>query len=145
MPAVLGDFLAAANEHVEAAVIVGDGQVTQLPEVVRDLHRLVAVMAHYLDDLAPCDAVEASNWAGLHAWEHAVIDAHAAMRVATACLRRGAAESGGQAGSVASWRARHLAAAAANLAAGRDLLHTHFCTRPPRLGPPIALGSRHRQ
>ena len=133
MPAVLGDFLAAANEHVEAAVVVGDGEVTQLPEVVRDLHRLVAVMAHYLDDLAPCDAVEASNWAGLHAWEHAVIDAHAAMRVATACLRRGAAESGGQAGSVASWRARHLAAAAANLAAGRDLLHTHRAPDPDGL------------
>src|SRR6516225_2209225 len=115
---------------MEVAVVVGDGQLTQLPEVVRDLHRLVAVMAHYLDDLAPCDEVEASNWAGLHAWEHAVIDAHAAMRVATACLRRGAAESVDQAGSVGSWRARHLAAAAANLAAGRDLLHTHRAPDP---------------
>ena len=133
MSAVLGDFLAAASEHVEAAVIVGDGQLTQLPDVVRDLHRLVGVMSHYLDDLAPCDEVEASNWAGLHAWEHAVIDAHAAMRAATACLRRSAAESGAQAGSTASWRARHLAAAAANLAAGRDLLHTHRAPDPDGL------------
>ena len=133
MPAVLGDFLAAASEHIEAAVIVGDGQLTQLPEVVGDLHRLVAVMAHYLDDLAPCDEVEASNWAGLHAWEYSVVDAHAAMRAAAACLRRGAAESGDQAGSAASWRARHLAAAAANLAAGRDLLHTHRAPDPDGL------------
>ena len=59
MPAVLGDFLAAASEHMEAAVVVGDGQLTRLPDVVRDLHRLVAVMSHYLDDLAPCDEVEA--------------------------------------------------------------------------------------
>ena len=125
MPAVLGDFLAAASEHLEAAVVVGDGQLTRLPDVVRDLHRLVAVMSHCLDDLAPCDEVEAANWADLHAWEHAVIDARAAMRAAAACLRRGAAGSGDQAGSAASWRARHLASAAANLAAGRDLLHTH--------------------
>ena len=125
MSAILGDFLAAASEHMEAAVVVGDGQLTQLPDVVRDLHRLVAVMSHYLDDLAPCDEVEASNWADLHAWERAVIDAAIAMRAATACLRQGAAESGDRAGPAASWRARHLAAAAANLAAGRDLLHTH--------------------
>ena len=61
MPAVLGDFLAAAGEHLEAAVVVGDGQLTRLPDVVRDLHRLVAVMSHCLDDLAPCDEVEAAN------------------------------------------------------------------------------------
>ena len=88
MPAVLGDFLAAANEHLEAAVVVGDGQLPQLPEVVRDLHRLVAVMSHHLDDLAPCDEVGASNWDGLHVWERAVIDAGVAMRAAVACLRR---------------------------------------------------------
>ena len=110
MPAVLGDFLAAANEHLEAAVVVGDGQLPQLPEVVRDLHRLVAVMWHHLDDLAPCDEVGASNWDGLHAWERAVIDAGVAMRAAVACLRRGAAGSGDPASSAASWRARHLAA-----------------------------------
>jgi hypothetical protein len=131
--AVLGDFLAAASEHMEAAVVIGDGQLTQLPEVVRDLHRLVAVMSHYLDDLAPCDEVEASNWVGLHAWERAVIDAAIAMRAAAACLRRSAAESGDQASSTASWRARHLAAAAANLAAGRDLLHTHCAPDPDGL------------
>lgn len=51
MPAVFGDFLAAAAEHLEAAVVVSDGQVTQLPEIVRELHHLVAVMSHCLDDL----------------------------------------------------------------------------------------------
>jgi hypothetical protein len=131
--AILGDFLAAASEHMEAAVVVADGQLTQLPEVVRDLHRLVAVMSHYLDDLAPCDEVEASNWADLHAWERAVIDADVAMRAAAACLRRSAAESSDQASSTTSWRARHLAAAAANLAAGRDLLHTHRAPDPDGL------------
>ena len=31
MAAVLGDFLAAANEHLEAAVVVGDGQLLSFP------------------------------------------------------------------------------------------------------------------
>jgi len=133
VPAVLGDFLAAASEHLEAAVVVGDGQLTELPDVVRGLHRLVAVMSHYLDDLAPCDGVEASTWSDLHAWERVVIDAGEALRAAADCLRRAAAGPGDQASATASWRARHLAAAAANLAAGRDLLHTHRAPDPDGL------------
>ena len=133
MPAVFGDFLAAASEHLEAAVVVGDGQLAHLPDVVRDLRRLVAVMSHYLDDLAPCDEVEASTWNDLHNWERAVIDAGEAMRSTAACLHRSAAESDDQADATASWRARHLAAAAANLAAGRDLLHTHRAPDPEGL------------
>jgi len=130
MPAVLGDFLAAASEHLEAAVVVGDGQVTELPAVARDLHRLVAVMSHCLEDLTPCDAVEASFRDDLHAWERAVIDAGAALHTAAACLRRSADEPGDQAVAAVSWRARHLAAAATQLAAGRDLLHTHLGSDP---------------
>ena len=133
MPAILGDFLTAASEHLEAAVVVGDGQLTELPAVARGLHRLVAVMSHYMDDLAPCDEVEASTWSSLHAWERAVIDAGEALRTAAGCLHRSAPEPGDQASSTASWRARHLAAAAANLAAGRDLLHTHRAPNPDGL------------
>ncbi len=62
MPAVLGDFLAAASEHLEAAVVVGDGHLAELPAGARGLHRLVAVMSRCLDDLAPCDEVEASGY-----------------------------------------------------------------------------------
>lgn len=82
MPAVFGDFLAAAAEHLEAAVVVGDGQVTQLPEVAWELHQLVAVMSHYLDDLAPYDEIEVSGRTDLHAWERVVIDADAALHAA---------------------------------------------------------------
>ncbi len=62
--------------------------------------------------------------------ECSVIDACAALRAAADCLHRSADESGGQASATVSWRARHLATAAANLAADRDLLHTHFATDP---------------
>ena len=130
MPAVLGDFLAAAHEHMEAAVVVGDGQLAQLPAVTRNLHRLIAVMSHYLDDLTPYDAVEASGQANLHAWERAVVDACAALHAAADCLRHSADRPGEQADATASWRGSHLAAAAGNLAAGRDLLHTHHASDP---------------
>lgn len=130
MAAVLGDFLGAASEHLEAAVVVGDGQLADLPGVARGLHRLVAVMSHCLDDLAPCDEVEASTWGDLHAWERVIIDAGEALRIAADCLRRGAAAQGSQAAVTASWRERHLADAAVSLAAGRDLLHTHRAPDP---------------
>jgi hypothetical protein len=90
-------------------------------------------MSHYLEDLTPCDAVEASFRNDLHAWERAVIDAGAALNTAAACLRRSAGEPGDQAVAAKSWRARHLAAATTHLAAGRDLLHTHLASDPAGL------------
>jgi len=128
VPAVFGDFLAAGTEHLEAAVVVGDGQVTQLPEVAWGLHQLVVVMSHYLDDLAPYDEIEASGRADLHAWERVVIDADAALHAAADHLRQMAEQFGGHADPAASWRARHLAGAATQLTAGRDLLHSHLAT-----------------
>ena len=126
MPTVLGDFLAAADEHLEAAVVVGDGQVTELPEVTRELHRLVVVMSHYLDDLTPYDAADAAVRQKLSAWTRVTIDADAALHAAADHLRRSAENFSGHVSTTTSWRARHLAAAATQLQAGRDLLHTHL-------------------
>jgi len=117
----LGDFLAAAGEHLEAAVVVTDGRLAQVPEVTWDLHRLVAAMSRYLHDLRPYEV----GWNDLHVWEHAVIHADAALRSAAACLHQSADASGDAESATASWRARHLAAAAVQLMAGRDLMHTH--------------------
>jgi hypothetical protein len=125
MPTVLGDFLAAADEHLQAAVVVGDGQVTELPSITRELHRLVAVMSHYLDDLTPYDAADAAVRKNLSAWKRVTIDADAALFAAADYLGRSVGEIGGQPDTTTSWRARHLAAAATQLQAGRDLLHTH--------------------
>ena len=55
--AVFGDFLAAAREHLEAAVAVREDAVTWPPAIAQELSRLVAVMSRYCDDLAPCDQV----------------------------------------------------------------------------------------
>lgn len=125
MPTVLGDFLAAASEHLEAAVVVGDGQVTDLPGITRELHRLVVVMSHYIDDLTPYDATDAAVRKNLSAWKRVTIDADAALLTAADYLGRSVGEIGGQPDTTTSWRAHQLAAAATQLQAGRDLLHTH--------------------
>ena len=88
--AVLGDFLGAGRQRLEAAVSAGERQAACLPEVVPSLHRLVAVMSLYLEDLAPCDEIEAAGRADLHVWERAVVDAGAALRIAADCLQRSA-------------------------------------------------------
>ncbi len=132
--AVFGDFLAAAREHLEATVAARENEVTWPSAIAQELSRLVAVMSRYCDDLAPCDQVEASGRDDLHPWERAAIDAGAALRIAAGCLRRAAVEPvGGRVSETVPRRARHLEAAATELAAGRDLLHTHFAIDPDGL------------
>lgn len=132
--AVFGDFLAAAREHLEATVAARENEVTWPSAIAQELSRLVAVMSRYCDDLAPYDQVEASGRDDLHPWERAAIDAGAALRIVAGCLRRAAVEPVGDLVSgTASHRARHLEAAATELAAGRDLLHTHLAIDPDGL------------
>jgi hypothetical protein len=126
--AVFGDFVTTANRHLESAVLVGDEPAARLPPITRDLYRLVVVMSRYCDDLAPCDEVEANSRNDLRPWEHAVLDAGTALRLAADCLRRGADETAGDQAAAPSRQARLLAAAAAELTAGRDLLETHRAT-----------------
>ena len=85
--AVLGDFLAAADEHIAAAVLAGNDPVARFAPAARDLCCVVEVLSRYCGDLAPCDEVEASGRGDLHPWERAVIDADAALRIAGDCLR----------------------------------------------------------
>jgi hypothetical protein len=129
--AVLGDFLAAADEHIAAAVLADDNPVSRF--AAQDLCHLVMVLERYCGDLAPCDEVEASGRGDLHPWERAVIDADAALRIAGDCLRRGAPEAARDQPGTAPRTAPHLAAAATQLMAGRDLLHTHLVTDPAGL------------
>ena len=49
-------------------------------------------MSLYLEDLAPCDDIEAAGRTDLHVWERAVIDTGAALRIAADCLHRSAAD-----------------------------------------------------
>jgi hypothetical protein len=115
-------------------VAAGDRRVASLPAVVPPLHRLVTVMSLYFEDLAPCDEVEAAGRTDLNVWERAVVDAGAALRIAADCLYRSAADlsPGEPPDEPVPSGARHLTAAAAELAAGRDLLHTHIGLGPDR-------------
>jgi hypothetical protein len=126
--AVFGDFLGAGCQRLEAAVSARERQAACLPAVVPSLHRLVAVMSLFLEDLAPCDEIEAAGRTDLHVWERAVVDAGAAVRIAADCLHRSAIDlcASEPVSDPAPARARHLADAATKLAAGRDLLHTHI-------------------
>ena len=133
--AMFGDFLGAGRKHLEAAVVGRDRQDSCLPAVVPSLHRLVTIMSAYLEDLAPCDDVEAAGRTDLHVWERAVIDTGAALRIAADCLHRSAADltASEPVSEPAPYRARHLADAATELMAGRDLLHTHIALGTDRL------------
>jgi len=127
--AVFGDFLRAGRLYLEAAVEPGDSEVACLPDAVPPLHRLVTVLSLYLEDLARYGEIEA---AGRTDMQRAVVDAGAALRTAAGCLDRGAVDlrPAGRVRQPASSRARLLAGAAAELAVGRDLLHTHFVLDP---------------
>ena len=127
--AVFGDFLRAGRLHLEAAVEPGDSRVACLPDVVPPLHRLVTMLSLYLEDLAWYGELGA---AGRTDMQRAVVDAGAALRTAADCLYRSAAglRPPDLVRHPASPRARHLAGAAAELAVGRDLLHTHIVLDP---------------
>ena len=134
-PAVFGDFLAAGRRHLEAAVAAGEPGAAALPAAVPSVHRLVVTMSLCLEDLAPCDEIEAAGRTDLHVWERAVADSGAAVRIAADCLHHSHLELGpaGPARRACSARARYLDAAATELAAGRDLLHTHLTRAPDGL------------
>jgi hypothetical protein len=126
MRPLLGDFLAAASRHLDAAG--GDLGLAagSDPSVIRELFRLTTVMAHR------ADAFIGDNQDGsrhlLDARELAMADARSALRQAATRMRAawGARTEAGD--EPPPGTAMCLSAAADNLLAGRDLLQTHFTT-----------------
>jgi hypothetical protein len=127
---VFGEFLGPAGEHITAAVSFrGDLSYEAQCGVVRQIDRLVATLTRYLTDLPLPD--------GLH--PSPALERDAAGRAAPAVLALGRAAQSlrpaaeGTAGSgegAVHPPVGHLSAAADYLAAGRDLLHTHFTQDP---------------
>ena len=128
MPPAFGEFLVQARAHVTSAVSAQD----KLPDtakigVIRELDRLVTTLARYLGDLPlpgkfQPGPPEDSPTGGTRA----ALDARIALRRSAQVLHSAAAPVGEIRGDVshpAPWR---LARAADQLAAGRDLLNTHF-------------------
>jgi hypothetical protein len=129
MTPVLGDFLRPARAHITAAA--RSGGHLPLPArraVITELERLVTTMTRYLDDLdLPDDFTPAST---ADAELRAALEARLAVRRAAASLHPAAAAVRDASADHAHPAAGDLSAANGYLAAGRDLLQTHFTTGP---------------
>ena len=125
-----GEFLGPAGEHIAAAVSFrGELPYNAQCGVVRQLDRLVATLTRYLADLRLPD--------GLHPSRALERDAAARAAPAVLALGRAAQSLRPTAAGIADTddgashpAVGHLSAAADHLAAGRDLLHTHFAVDP---------------
>ena len=129
MTAVLGDFLRPARAHITAAARSGsDLPLPARRAVITQLDRLVTTMTRYLDDLVlPADFTPAST---ADTWVRAALDGRRALRRAAASLHPAAAAVRDAGADDAHPAAGHLSAANSYLAAGRDLLQTHFTAGP---------------
>ena len=133
----LGEFLRPARAHIAAARYGADLPVPAKRGVIAELDRLVATMARYLDDVAlPPDFTPAST---ADPEARAALDARLAVRRAASSLRPAAVAVRDATADTAHPAAGHLSSANGYLAAGRDLLQTHFTSGPA--GRPI--GSSH--
>jgi hypothetical protein len=120
-PATLGELLYLGTRHLQAADDGWEAQAADRAAAARQLHRLVVVMTRYVDDVTPCDEIEALSRGDLTWWQRAAVDVAAALRMAGVTL----AGVTGESGLPTAPGGLPLADAAAALLAGRDLLHTH--------------------
>jgi len=127
---VFGEFLGPAGEHIAAAVAFrGELPYSAQCQAVRQLDRLVATLARYLGDLPLPDPLDPARDPQPGAGSRAA-PARLALDRAVRTLRPAAAGVADTDAGDAHPVAAHLSAAAAYLAAGRDLLHTHFADGP---------------
>jgi hypothetical protein len=127
---VFGEFLGPAGEHIAAAVSFrGELPYSEQCGVVRQLDRLVATLARYLADLPLPDALDPAREPERDAGPRA---APARLALDRAARNLGPAAAGAADASASDSHpvVGHLSAAADHLAAGRDLLHTHFSDVP---------------
>jgi len=139
--ATFGDFMRAAGRHLERpagpAVAVAKrrlpaARAKEIAEASDALLRVVTVMTRYTADIGAAFAeVEAHNRHRLNPWARACAEVHDALGNAAAFLRpEGAGRHESHRVPPDSPLAHRLDAVAESLAAGRDLLHTHFAPGP---------------
>lgn len=128
--AVYGDFLIPARDHIAAAVTTpGELTVPARRAIVTELARLVSAMAGHLSDLTTVGASAVAPVAAPDRPEtvvQSVPDLQAALAEAAGRLQQAAAGLNGDLTAYPHPVAGHISAAANQLAAGRDLLQTHF-------------------
>ncbi len=135
MRPVFGEFLGPAGEHIAAAASFrGDLPYAAQCQAVRQLDRLVAILARYLGDLPLPDPFDPARNPQSGARTRTA-PARLALDRAARSLRPGAGGTDTDDGHPV---VGHLSAAADYLAAGRDLLHTHFTDRGTGLQTPTS-------
>jgi hypothetical protein len=125
----LGECLRTADRHFTAAMTPHHGGILDHASSVRELHRLVAVMARCLD-AATGDASILISGSSRNDWERTASEQRAALHLAADCLDEASAQLGEPDRTLAD---QHLAEAADALAAGGDLLRTHVAVNPDGL------------
>jgi hypothetical protein len=138
MTATFGDFLRPAGDHIAAAVSIHDELSAEATfGVIRQFGRLLSTLVHYLDDMPAPDEFEAAMAAeSLSPQAQTVLDTRIALRRGAASLRYAMNTLADVAIDDSLPAVQHLSAAADFLAAGRDLLQTHFATGPGGIGEP---------
>ena len=127
--ATFGSLLGPVHARLEAAAGFDHAPGAEaVAAAARMAGRVAGTLARYLADIAPYGMAEAITSPALSAWSRQVVDAREALRLAEAGLRPGGPEQGvpgsGAADPLVGW----LGEAAGLLAAGRDLLRSHFGT-----------------
>jgi hypothetical protein len=131
MTATFGDFLRPAGDHIAAAVSIhGELSAEATFGVIHQFARLLCTLVHYLDDLPVPDEFEAAMAEPLSPEVQTVLDTRIALRRGAQNLRYAMNTLGDAVIDDSHPAVQHLSAAAGFLAAGRDLLQTHFATGP---------------
>lgn len=129
MTAVFGDFLRPAGEHIAAAVSIKDELSAEATfGVIRQFGRLLSTLASYVGDFPVPDEFEAAMTGPLSPETQTVLDTRIALRRGAQSLRHAINSIGDVVIDDSHPAVQHLSAAADFLAAGRDLLQTHFAT-----------------
>jgi len=129
--ATFGDLLGPARGHLGCAAGFPDSVLRGESAVAAAgvTGRLALTLSRYLADIAPYGMAEAITNRSLRPRIGAAVDAREALRMAAAALRAAAAGTHSPRGEPPAPAAAGLAAGD-SLAAGRDLLRTHFATSP---------------
>ena len=128
---VFGEFWRPAGEHITAAVSCpGEVPADARCAVIRELGRLAGTLARYVGDLVLPDEFDPALSEPLIPEVQAAADARLALRWAAGSLRPDAITTEGASTGDGHPVVSHLSAAADLLAAGRDLLQTHFASDP---------------
>src|ERR1022692_1147706 len=125
-----GELLDQGRGHLDACVTVPDSALREytVARAAVAAGRMALTWSRLLADVAPYGIAEAITGASLDPAARAAVDAREALRLAAAGLRADGPFSGYAEQEADDAVAGRLAAAGTALAAGRDLLRTHFVT-----------------